>query len=133
VTTGSNTTSRRLGQRNQAQVISQSDGQKEHQMPLRAKLNFKHPINLSTVFKHLSLFFIPVMKKSLTSFCFAGICAVMAIASEARLLSPHALVTLPRPGGVVSAPSGRRAVFAQSEYNTTANKVSPHKTLIHQS
>ncbi|KAJ2955499.1 hypothetical protein NQZ79_g8514 [Umbelopsis isabellina] len=46
----------------------------------------------------------------------------MAIASEARLLSPHALVTLPRPGGVVSAPSGRRAVFAQSEYNTTANK-----------
>lgn len=63
------------------------------------------------------------MKKSLTSVCFAGICAVMAIASEARLLSPHALVTLPRPGGVVSAPSGRRAVFAQSEYNTTANKV----------
>jgi hypothetical protein len=63
------------------------------------------------------------MKKTLKSFCFVGICAVMAITSEARLLTPHALVTLPRPGGVVSAPSGKRAVFAQSQYNASADKV----------
>ena len=48
---------------------------------------------------------------------------MMAITSEARLLTPHALVTLPRPGGVVSAPSGKRAVFAQSQYDANADKV----------
>jgi hypothetical protein len=63
------------------------------------------------------------MKKALKTFCFAGICAIMAITGEAKTLSPHALVTLPRPGGVVSAPSGKRAVFAQSQYNMTADKV----------
>ncbi|KAI8576488.1 hypothetical protein K450DRAFT_274726 [Umbelopsis ramanniana AG] len=46
----------------------------------------------------------------------------MAITGEARILSPHELVTLPRPGGVATAPSGKRAVFAQSQYNTTADK-----------
>jgi len=46
----------------------------------------------------------------------------MAITGEARILTPHALVTLPRPGGVMTAPSGKRAVFAQSQYNTTADK-----------
>lgn len=48
----------------------------------------------------------------------------MAITGEARILTPHDLVTLPRPGGVATAPSGKRAVFAQSQYNTTADKVS---------
>jgi hypothetical protein len=64
------------------------------------------------------------MRKTLKSFCFAGICALMAITGEARILTPHDLVTLPRPGGVATAPSGKRAVYAQSQYNTTADKVS---------
>lgn len=48
---------------------------------------------------------------------------MMAITGEARILTPHDLVTLPRPGGVATAPSGKRAVFAQSQYNITADKV----------
>jgi hypothetical protein len=64
------------------------------------------------------------MKNTLKTFYFAGICALMAITGEAGILTPHALVTLPRPGGVSTAPSGKQVVYAQSQYNTTADKVS---------
>lgn len=58
---------------------------------------------------------------------------VLAVASvSAKILEPHDVVSLPRPGGVVASPNGRLAVYGESVYHADNDKVKYPHCLLHE-
>lgn len=51
--------------------------------------------------------------------------------NELNLLTPTNLITLPKVGGLVTSPSGNRALFSQSIYSIESNKVLLSSMLSH--
>ncbi|KAI7880425.1 alpha/beta-hydrolase [Lichtheimia hyalospora FSU 10163] len=53
---------------------------------------------------------------------FVGFTLLAVATVSAKILEPHDVVTLPRPGGVLASPNGRMAVYGESVYHADNDK-----------